>query len=134
MILSLIQHQPFSYGINLNKTKHVKKYDCSDSGLTSRIKTGLWVKGGADPLCPSDISPKYNDENLGGGFNGQLFGFGGELHHANTCPTKNGTVGEPVPFLIRLLFSQVMKLLARQYGTRSKVRRSMLPEQCAICL
>src|SRR3990172_8842995 len=31
------------------------------------------------PLYPSDISPKYDDENLGGGFSGQLLGFGGEL-------------------------------------------------------
>ncbi len=31
-------------------------------------KTGVWVKGGY-PLCPSDISPKYDNENLGGGFN-----------------------------------------------------------------
>jgi hypothetical protein len=28
------------------------------------------------PLCPSDISPKYDDENLGGAFIGQIVGFG----------------------------------------------------------
>jgi len=29
------------------------------------------------PLCPSDISPEYDDENLDCGFGGQLVGFGG---------------------------------------------------------
>jgi hypothetical protein len=36
------------------------------------------VRGLYGPLCRfSDISPKYDNENLGCGFNGQVVGFGG---------------------------------------------------------
>jgi hypothetical protein len=35
--------------------------------------------GGGNPLCPSDISPKYDNDNLGCGVSGWIVGFGGDL-------------------------------------------------------
>ena len=35
--------------------------------------------GGGNPLCPSDISPKYDSDNLGCGVRGWIVGFGGDL-------------------------------------------------------
>jgi hypothetical protein len=43
------------------------------------FQTGEGREGGENPLCPSDISPKYDKGELGCEFIVWLVGFGGEL-------------------------------------------------------